>query len=62
MPRPRNPGRHIAGATYYQGRPCKYGHSGERYASTGACRECIRLRDQARRPSTDSFDDLLKGE
>lgn len=58
MPRARIPGRHIAGATHYQGRPCKYGHSGERYASTGACRECIWLRRQ----STDSFDDLLKGE
>ena len=60
MSRARIPGRHIAGATHYQGRPCKYGHSGERYASTGACVECIRLRDQVRRPSIDEFEELLK--
>jgi hypothetical protein len=27
---------------FYLGKPCKQGHSGERYASNGACMECSR--------------------
>lgn len=30
----------MTGDKYYQGKPCKYGHSGLRYKSTGSCVEC----------------------
>lgn len=38
----------------YQGRPCNYGHSGQRYVSTYACVECNRLKSARRnaRPGT----------
>jgi hypothetical protein len=26
---------------FYQGKPCKRGHEGKRYKSTGACVECM---------------------
>lgn len=28
------------GVTYYQGRPCKHGHSGLRYSSNRSCVQC----------------------
>lgn len=31
-------------STKYQGNPCKYGHAGMRYESTGNCVECMKLR------------------
>jgi hypothetical protein len=33
----------------YQGTPCKRGHSGRRYVKGGACTECQKITDTARR-------------
>ena len=30
-----------AGISKFQGRPCKHGHDGLRYSSTGNCVECV---------------------
>lgn len=41
--RPQDPQRNAAlaaNAIRYQGKPCRKGHSGERYVSTGACVAC----------------------
>jgi hypothetical protein len=39
-----------AGAKFYRGRICKYGHSpGWRFVGSGNCRECHRLRQEARK-------------
>jgi hypothetical protein len=41
--RPRNATRDaatLAGFLYFQGNPCRYGHEGKRYTSTGACVAC----------------------
>jgi hypothetical protein len=42
---PRHTPRYLArqlGARTYQGKPCKHGHSGERYISNCCCVACIR--------------------
>lgn len=42
--RPRDIMRDIAlasGAKHYTGQPCKLGHCGKRYTSTGACVACV---------------------
>lgn len=36
----------LAGARFYEGSPCKFGHKGIRYTSTGNCYFC--RRDQSR--------------
>jgi len=41
--RPSDPARTLGlstGAIRYQGATCRYGHTGERYVSTGACVAC----------------------
>lgn len=41
--RPQDPNRAhglASGAIHYQGAPCRYGHAGTRYVSTGACVAC----------------------
>jgi len=41
--RPQDPARALGlsqGAIRYHGVPCRYGHGGERYVSTGACVAC----------------------
>lgn len=38
----------MTGALVYNGKPCKYGHPGLRYASTGACVECQRKHGRKR--------------
>jgi len=30
----------LAGYLFYAGKPCKRGHGGKRYVSTGACVDC----------------------
>jgi len=40
-----------AGFARFQGNPCIYGHSGERYAKTKACCECSRLAGLKRKQS-----------
>lgn len=45
--RPRNATRDaaiLAGYLYFQGKPCKHGHAGKRYASTGACVDCYAVK------------------
>lgn len=65
MPRRMSPARTAAkerGDTFYTGPACKFGHVGERYTSTNACRECVRRQtrpDRARKPKADEFDQLL---
>jgi len=64
MPRPMNPARRAAldtGRRFYAGPPCRSGHKGERYTSTNACRECVRLQDRPdkRRATTTATDDPL---
>ena len=39
----------IHAAEKFQGTPCKYGHPGLRYRSTGGCVECARLGGIAKR-------------
>lgn len=34
---------------YYQGTPCRLGHSGRRYKSTGACVDCQATHGKAQR-------------
>jgi len=41
---------------YFTGRPCKHGHIAERFISSGACVECIDIRDRAKR-STREYKD-----
>jgi hypothetical protein len=46
--RPVDEARSIAkllGATKYEGAPCKRGHDGTRYTSTGACAACLNERN-----------------
>lgn len=31
---------HLSGHTKYLGKPCRHGHSGLRYVSTGGCVDC----------------------
>src|SRR5574337_1027423 len=33
----------VSGKSKYDGNPCKHGHSGLRYTSTGGCVECVYL-------------------
>lgn len=33
---------------HYQGKPCKRGHVGKRYKSTGACVECMQMHHAAK--------------
>lgn len=70
MGRPKSPARAAAvetGAQFYIGPACQHGHSGERYTSTNACRQCVREQprpDRARkrkRPvQADDFEALLE--
>lgn len=39
-----------AGAKFYMGKPCRHGHSGERYTSTNACRACMSAWNVTRPP------------
>ena len=39
----------IHAAEKFQGNPCKFGHPGLRYRSSGACVECMRLKGIAKR-------------
>lgn len=51
MARPMNPERRKAidaGAKFYAGPACQNGHSGERYTSTNACRECVAAQGKTR--------------
>ena len=62
MPRAKSEARQQAARdneTFYQGEPCKAGHSGRRYTSTAACAECVRAKDAAR-SRRDDFDSLLE--
>lgn len=34
----------ISGERFYQGAPCRYGHKGVRYTSTGNCYHCLHER------------------
>jgi hypothetical protein len=63
MARPMSPGRAAAlrsGARFYVGPKCHRGHGGERYTSTNACRECVRLQVRRAAPA-DEFSELLEG-
>lgn len=45
--RPQDPAKHEAlqsGSLFYAGKPCRKGHAGKRYASTGACVACYSVR------------------
>jgi hypothetical protein len=68
MPRPMTPARREAlqnGRRFYVGAPCQHGHGAagnERYTSTNACRQCVRLqaRPERRKPATvDTLAELL---
>lgn len=71
MARPMSPARKAAkasGEKFYVGPVCKFGHGGERYTSTNACRECVRSqngtrpdRGKRRRATEDEFEQLMKG-
>lgn len=55
MPRPLDPARDAArkaGARFFaSSRGCKAGHAaGERYTSTGACRQCVTTQARPDRP------------
>lgn len=43
----RPPHGPMVGVTQFQGRPCKYGHSGLRWAATGYCVDCGRAKQRA---------------
>ena len=52
MPRPSDKARAAAlqsGATTYRGADCARSHASPRFASNGACIECMRERREARR-------------
>lgn len=68
MPRRANPHRAEARATakpFYIGAPCRFGHMGERYTSTGACRDCVAAQPvRSRKPVArvaDEFSLLMEG-
>lgn len=57
--RPRDTIRATAlasGAIHYAGKPCRKGHVGLRYVSTGACVACYRCEAL---PVADSFSDIF---
>lgn len=54
--RPRNATRDAAidaGYLFFAGKPCRYGHEGKRYTSTGACVACY-----SHRAARDEFTDM----
>lgn len=58
--RPRNATRDAAleaGYLFFAGKPCRYGHAGKRYTSTGACVECYKGRAVER--DADEFESLF---
>lgn len=58
MPRRANPDRtaaRLTGRSHYTGGACRRGHPGLRYASTGACVECV----AGYRAAVHPFADLL---
>lgn len=61
-PDPARQSAREAGAKRYQGAPCKAGHDGARYTSTGACVTCqARLKAKWHgRPVADEFEEMLK--
>lgn len=61
MARPKDPARALATGKRYQGAPCKKGHTGLRYTSTGSCVDCQQAAKAAwlaaaRTPETLEFD------
>ena len=45
-------GAKAGGLRFFNGGPCKFGHAGWRYVSTGACKECVAIQDSAKKGST----------
>jgi hypothetical protein len=65
--RPIDPAKREAlesSAIVYQGKPCKRGHSGARYVSTGACVACMAgaYRGHSVSSGADEFAALFEGE
>lgn len=61
--RPRDTIRATAlasGAIHYAGKPCRKGHVGLRYVSTGACVACYRGEAAADKSQRDAFADIFK--
>lgn len=44
-----------SGATKYRGKPCKYGHSGERYTRSAQCVGCQLLKSKTRRHANPAY-------
>ncbi len=49
IPNSRAEGKAVGAPHYFTGIPCKHGHVDKRLVSTGACAECLRVRQNFRR-------------